>query len=162
MGNKHGKSKRAESTALPTKIIFLDIDGVLNNAKSDVSQLYVMEPDLMKLLKKILQSVPGCGLVLSSTWRYTKTTRARALEFFQLVDLPSYISCTPNLGTNRVDEILCWLKENTNSDAFGIHNLAELPDITTSKYDDGMRDCFYVFLFELTLRTSARIAAETS
>jgi len=115
MGNKSGASKKISlPPKAPGKLIFLDIDGVLNNASSDVTQLYVMEEDLLILLKRLLDQIPNCGLVLSSTWRYKEVTRAKVIQFFHSANVPAYISCTPNLGTNRVDEILTWLYENTD------------------------------------------------
>jgi hypothetical protein len=126
------------------KIIFLDVDGVLNNLDSDPSQLYVMEPELLKLLHDLLDAVPECAIVLSSTWRLTPTSRAKVLEFFNRARLPTYISSTPNLGTNRVDEILCWLQDNTDFDEFGIQKLG-LPT-KLSKYEDGMLPLFFNLL----------------
>jgi hypothetical protein len=137
MGNKSTSQKPHKPMSSPEKLIFLDIDGVLNNAQSDISQLYVMEKDLLKLLKKILKSVPKCGLVLSSTWRYTQLTRDKVKEFFNQYGVPAYISCTPNLGTNRVDEILCWLQDNTDFNADGLQGL-HLPT-KSSKHESGMK-----------------------
>jgi hypothetical protein len=135
---------------LPEKIIFLDVDGVLNNVKSDCSRLYVMEPALLGLLKKLLQAVPGSALVLSTTWRLTPTSRAQVLDFFKANNVPRYISCTPNLGTNRVDEILCWLQDNTDFDESGIQKIG-LPT-KLSKFDEGVIPIRFD-LFVLTLQS---------
>jgi len=116
MGATKSKSKIPiiKSSEIPiTKLIFLDIDGVLNNSSSDVKQLYVMEKELLNILREIIIDVPGTAIVVSSTWRYTNTTRQKLLEFFESVGLPYYLSCTKNLGTNRDDEILHWI-ENTD------------------------------------------------
>lgn len=100
----------------PTKLIFLDIDGVLNCVCSDVTQLEVVEEDLSIILSRLLQAIPGYALVLSSSWRYKEQTRAKLRQFFAAFGVPIYISCTPNFGRDRVDEILWWLA--TNSDYF--------------------------------------------
>lgn len=83
MGNKSAsRSPRAEKEPQkPEKIIFLDIDGVLNNAKSDISQLFIIEKDLLQILKKIIAAT-NASLVLSSTWRYTEETRSKV--YFEL------------------------------------------------------------------------------
>ncbi len=98
---------------LISKIIFLDVDGVLNNAKSDISELFIIENDLLELLKMIMKET-GAFIVLSSTWRIYSGTRNKFERISGLNYNEYWISCTPNFGTNRVDEILWWLKENTD------------------------------------------------
>jgi hypothetical protein len=102
-----------ENPNLPPKLIFLDIDGVLNNANSSVFELCVIEDELVNLLKEIVDKT-GAKIVLSTTWRYTKETRQMVNDSLIKNQVPIYINCTPNFGINRTDEILCWLKENTN------------------------------------------------
>lgn len=52
------------------KILFLDVDGVLNydNCKASVGMYYGVERDKVKLLKKIIDAT-GAKIVLCSTWR---------------------------------------------------------------------------------------------
>jgi hypothetical protein len=57
------------------KILFLDIDGVLNNAAfferiphKDASTMELFDPDSVKLLNKIVEK-SGAVFVVSSTWR---------------------------------------------------------------------------------------------
>jgi len=108
MGNKPQKQKVEH-----TKIIFIDVDGVLNNTSSDVSQLYVIEPLLLKLFYDFYKDINGI-IVMSSTWRYTQTTRNKFLEKLNENHMNCQIySYTPNFDTNRVEEILAWLLENT-------------------------------------------------
>lgn len=95
------------TTATPQKLVFLDIDGVLNNADSDITEKYVIEEKLLEKLGKILDSVPGCEIILSSTWRMKQVSRDLARQRFH------YFSCTPS-GFNRMDEIAYWLGRNTN------------------------------------------------
>ena len=63
------------------KIIFLDIDGVLNSQKwydfyisnemyKDKSKDFDLDPSAIELLNSILEEVPSVRIVVSSTWRY--------------------------------------------------------------------------------------------
>lgn len=53
------------------KVIFLDIDGVLNyrNCKYTLNGMYFVDPCKIELLKQIVDATDA-KLVLSSTWRY--------------------------------------------------------------------------------------------
>ena len=96
-----------------TKIVFLDIDGVLNNADSDMSVFFVIEVALMRILKRIIDET-GASIVLTSTWRYTEATRTTVKHFFKKGEIPQFISCTRRFDASRVDEIICWLQDNTD------------------------------------------------
>lgn len=55
-------------------VIFLDIDGVLNWARSfgqpTKHSVWVIDPELVARLNRILESVDNLTIVLSSSWRY--------------------------------------------------------------------------------------------
>jgi hypothetical protein len=52
------------------KILFLDIDGVLNDhAFCEVAQSCTIKPQCMGHLNQIIHST-GCSIVLTSAWRY--------------------------------------------------------------------------------------------
>jgi len=92
------------------KVIFLDIDGVLNK-QSDYEVYTTSDFRLnLKLLENLLQVVEetGAKLVLSSTWRLLrdgpKFLNERGLDF---------IGSTDNLGKCRGDEIHRWLDSHT-------------------------------------------------
>lgn len=57
------------------KIIFLDIDGVLNNRKSDTLLFecdpsnYKLDENNLKCLDYILNNVKDCKIILSTSWR---------------------------------------------------------------------------------------------
>lgn len=100
-------------------LVFLDYDGVLNNSKSDITQLYVAEKVLLKRLKPFFQLDGKTGIVLSSTWRYTELTRTRAKKALKSVGLKTFFSCTPNFAhqakNSRAQEIAWWLNNNTTN-----------------------------------------------
>lgn len=106
------ESQQMETKDLSIKLIFIDIDGVFNNANSSIEELYCVEPFLLQILKKIIDET-GAELVLSSTWRYTEKTRKLVREAFETEGIKLCMSNTPNLKINRTDEILVWMKDNT-------------------------------------------------
>ena len=91
------------------KLIFLDIDGVLNRHP----QLHI---DLAKaaLLRQLVTET-GAELVLSSMWRLTRTHRRSVRAAFLAVGLPRPIGYTPLMhhGRARAMEIMAWLRINT-------------------------------------------------
>lgn len=100
------------------KIIFLDVDGVLNNmtwAKRMRDEgVHVFAEDMLegraiKLLKQIIDAT-GADVVITSTWR----THVAAMT--HLLDKLAYygihpIAKTPRRGGLRGDEITAWMQE---------------------------------------------------
>lgn len=97
------------------KIIFLDIDGVLNVMSQefdDYGQLF--NPIFVNNLAYIIEKT-NAKLVISSTWRYSG--RKRMVDMWRHRNLPGeVIDVTPDLGFNdnivRGDEIKAWLDKN--------------------------------------------------
>jgi len=93
-------------------LIFLDIDGVLNN------RLTVGDIDERKLalLRKLVDATHA-DIVLSSMWRLTKLSRQQVKNALRRAGLPRPISYTPCMdnGHARTAEILWWLRENTDA-----------------------------------------------
>ena len=101
------------------KIIFLDIDGVLNSVDSMISFQSCNEYALDKVsigLLKSLCAITGAEIVVSSTWRMGRDKKD-FMEIFSLhdwLDFP-YIGRTRVLDTyqyNRGNEIQDWLNAN--------------------------------------------------
>ena len=94
------------------KIIFLDIDGVLNTY-STICEGVNWEPSLVKILKRIITET-GVKIVLSSTWR--KIDRyCNIIKNDMKID---YIDKTPELWQKRGIEIQEWLDKNPNVEKF--------------------------------------------
>lgn len=103
------------------KILFLDIDGVLNSYQYMISsksmfgaQAKSLDPNACLLLEEIIVS-SGCKVVLSSSWR--KLVSFRQIEsWIRQRGCPSIeiIDKTPSLGGFRGEEIQAWLFENSN------------------------------------------------
>lgn len=117
------------------KVIFLDIDGVLNsdeyldkieglNIEGIESQVDVNK---IKLLKKAVEET-GAKVVLSSSWRYTRNAqylKQLLLEYGILVD------STPYMENERGKEIKKWLEEHKDTEDFVI-----LDDEIFDSYDE--------------------------
>lgn len=95
------------------KLLFLDVDGVLN-CRADFEQsasMHVLNNDKLLLLKRIVDQT-GCAVVLSSSWRSCNHAR-KILEnkLWQVgIDL---LGTTPDrLSTPRALEILQWVRHN--------------------------------------------------
>ena len=117
------------------KVIFLDIDGVMNSVADGFS--FTIETDLhFNILKSIVDQT-GAKIVLSSTWRLCDRD-------YQLVDKRlrefgmSLMGRTPSLsGKKRGDEIRAWLHEHTEVKNFVI--LDDEGDMREFKYTNLVR-----------------------
>lgn len=88
------------------KILFLDIDGVLNckTTVNRVGGVIGIDPYMVILVDRIIQAT-GCKIVVSSSWRHWKEGLAE-------LKLP-YIDTTPIAESGfRGDEINMWLEKN--------------------------------------------------
>jgi hypothetical protein len=101
------------------KVIFVDIDGVLNSEPSRLAAHQKQEgdwgthrawlPEAVAQLKRIIAET-GCQIVISSDWRLPKNIESLR-EGFKAFDLPEWIGITPILGfnTNRGQEVKAWI-----------------------------------------------------
>jgi hypothetical protein len=111
------------------RIIFLDIDGVLNCKRTPNPRKlpYVVDPPLLETFKRLVDQT-GADVVLSSTWRYDPagvfSARHWGIPFIDVIpDMPDQPRC---------DEILAWLKTREDVRRFAVlddedDELDELP-----------------------------------
>jgi hypothetical protein len=102
------------------KILFLDIDGVLNSdsTKERFLQFTGISIFLATKLCRWLEKRKEVGVVLSSTWRLEDAFRNHVK--LQGID---FVDCTPDLrsaGLKRGFEIEMWLKDHPNVTTYGI------------------------------------------
>ena len=106
------------------KIIFLDVDGVLNRCGASSQGL---EEDKLLLLKQIIHAT-GAKVVISSTWRKIPRQLHRLCSTLLSYDA-DIIGSTPVLDTkegdspiihskSRGEEIQAWLNTHPNPDQF--------------------------------------------
>jgi hypothetical protein len=111
------------------KVIFLDIDGVLNCKKTRNPRglPYVVDPKLLRRFKRLIDRT-GAKVVLSSTWRYDPA----GLFSAKRQGIP-FTGVTPDLPKRpRRDEILAWIKDHPRVTRYAIvddedDELDELP-----------------------------------
>jgi hypothetical protein len=111
------------------RIIFLDIDGVLNCKRtSNPRKLpYIVDPPLLKRFKRLVEQT-GAQVVLSSTWRYDPAGLFSAKYW----GIP-FIDVIPDMPDQpRRDEILAWLQNHDDIARFAVlddedDELDELP-----------------------------------
>ena len=117
------------------KVIFLDIDGVLNSDEyfDKIKGLKIegiesqVDVEKIKLLKRAVGET-GSKVVLSSSWRYTRNAqylKQLLLEYGILVD------STPYMENERGKEIKKWLEEHKDTEDFVI-----LDDEIFDSYDE--------------------------
>lgn len=117
------------------KVIFLDIDGVLNSDeyldKVKKSEIQGIERDIdvekVKLLKRAIDET-GARVVLSSSWRYTRN--ARDLKEL-LANYGIRVDSTPYIQDERGLEIKKWLSENQ-----GVEDFIILDDEIFDSFDE--------------------------
>lgn len=69
------------------KLIFLDIDGVLNSATGKDPYVSDMEVEKLKLLKKIIDDSGSSGVVITSDRRYSKVDMEDKTEAFDQFEI---------------------------------------------------------------------------
>jgi len=111
------------------KVIFLDIDGVLNCAKTPNPRKfpYIVDRRLLRRFERLVARTKA-KIVLSSTWRYDPaglfSARHWGIRFIDVIpDMP---------GKPRRNEILAWLKHHPRVERFAViddedDELDELP-----------------------------------
>src|ERR1019366_5014871 len=91
------------------KVIFLDIDGVLNCHKTPNPRKfpYVMDDGLLARFRQLIERT-GASVVLSSTWRYDPAGIFSAKRY----GVP-FIDITPDMPDEpRCKEILTWIRNH--------------------------------------------------
>lgn len=91
------------------KILFLDIDGVLNSKNSwEQDSLNPLGEIHLNLLKRIIDET-DCEIVLSSSWRMYKDSKKILSLAFESHKIPLWIGQTPDLCDERWKEINQWI-----------------------------------------------------
>jgi hypothetical protein len=119
----------------PTKVLFLDIDGVLNSRRTceafgsplkggfphgfDAVNMALFDHAAIGLIRKLCETT-GASICLSSSWRIIHTVH----ECANGLDMPIF-DRTPSLnwnGRTRGDEIAAWLADHPEVTTYAIVN----------------------------------------
>jgi hypothetical protein len=108
------------------KILFLDIDGVLNSQKWHEQRVMEglkaqptcdIDPSAIEQLNKIVYAHSNLKVVISSTWKHhVKGNHSWNMMFDLLGCKANVIDTTPNLQTYRGTEILSWLIQRSKNE----------------------------------------------
>lgn len=107
-----------------TKIIFLDIDGVLNNAKLRWREgMDAIDFTCVKILGDIIQAT-GAKIVIHSTWRVgfsdINSLKDAFSKFLPPLIIDSIIDMTLDLPDGKAAEIREWIAENDFGGKFAV------------------------------------------
>jgi len=111
------------------KVVFFDIDGVLNTPKTHNPHKlpYVVDKNLVKRFRKLLANTRAKG-VIASSWRYDPA----GIYSAKLHGIP-FVGCIPDMPRrSRRDEIVSWLRQHPRVTRFAVlddddDELDELP-----------------------------------
>lgn len=100
------------------KILFLDIDGVVNCVTTTQRHgpFVGIDPIMADRVRRIIAET-GCEVVLSSSWRITEDSRAEVLD-----KVCSFMDVTPNGKglTDRGCEVIAWLEQHPEISKYAI------------------------------------------
>lgn len=136
------------------RILFLDVDGVLNSYKT--GGRYSLKRNCLRRLQKIIDETQ-CKIVLSSTWRMDEYALKRLRRVLSYRDIKIF-DTTPVLGKYRGLEIAVWL--DTHKDEISKYAILDddssmeewqLPNFFQTDPEYGMTDTItYRIIYHLT------------
>ena len=103
------------------KVLFLDIDGVVNNkrTKKNFQDFMAVDPAMAALVQRIVRNT-GCEIVLSSSWRLFQNGRDEVER-----KICKFADITPILYAPRGYEIKAWLTLHPEIQHYAILDDAE-------------------------------------
>ena len=143
------------------RIIFLDVDGVLNSIeyckhiKLSNNETYGVSRSLMNKLSILIESTES-DVVLSSTWRLEKHKLIELKKELEKINVKIY-SITPDLSNgqgDRVDEIYQWIENYNVKNLYWI----ALDDMDLTRFNPKIEAINFVKVSELVGLTNANIS----
>lgn len=96
------------------KVIFLDIDGVLNKNNTYMKSGLFMEPELVKRFNELLEELSDVKIVISSSWRDDMDDLQSQLQLNGFKYWNRVIGKTHKENLYRGEQILAYLKYHKN------------------------------------------------
>jgi hypothetical protein len=125
------------------KILFLDIDGVLNKKDNfnpnRKDSLWPIDSYCAFLAGKI-QLDTECEIVLSSSWRWHPDGIKEAKKIVDIIDI------TPKINASRGEEIGAWLEEHPDVERYAILDddsdmlLLHIPNFFQTTFETGLTE----------------------
>ena len=100
-----------------SKILFLDVDGVLNNYRT--GGIFTVTKSKLRLLQQIVERT-GCEIVLSSTWRLNVMGELDVLKKKLWYRKLTIADVTPKFNGMRGEQIQSWLAHHPEVTAWCI------------------------------------------
>lgn len=92
------------------KVLFLDVDGVLNGHEPMENGYCGIKPECVSRLNRILRAVPDAKIVVHSAWRYLLYEGNLPIRFFENLLLTHGVDCFGRLaGRTRWDGVNGWV-----------------------------------------------------
>jgi len=145
------------------KVIFLDIDGVLNRGEFDPeTESTSLLPTLVERLRGVLRET-GAKIVLSSSWRYLVLGQAMTLSGFEFLlrthGFPKGclhdLTCADEETTDRGAQILKWVEQNGPLEAWAV--IDDHPVALGEEQWRLVRTAFQVGMTDADARTLTRL-----
>ena len=134
--NKKAKDNKKQEKCEKIRVLFLDVDGVLNCMDKDGLEMSNGISIIhLKRLKYILDNVDNCKIVLSTSWRLFEVSKETLIkEISKHTGYNKYdivIGSTPSLTVDhfRSLEIKAWLDENETNKRYEILNWCAVDDL---------------------------------
>jgi HAD domain in Swiss Army Knife RNA repair proteins len=100
------------------KILFLDIDGVVNSTTSGRRNHRLIEPHLAFIVRRIAIAIPDLKVVLSSSWRCLDN--GREIVEKKIIRCFDVTPILHDLDLSRGHEIQAWLQEHPEVEKYAI------------------------------------------
>ena len=132
------------------KVLFLDVDGVLNNgawaAKMFMEGVYTYRDDILPSLKQLRRIIDATGalIVVSSAWRQIPRCYQHLLEWLAKYGMHAYDK-TPYVGGERGNDITAWFSRHPgewqyvvldDDDDMGVH----MDHLVLTDFDEGLTE----------------------
>ncbi len=124
------------------KVLFLDIDGVVNSSSTTdfKNNLWPLDSYMAFMVGKI-QLDTGCDVVLSSSWRYHPDGVAAVRK-----NIVHIIDTTPKMDGFRGEEIQAWLDKHPEVERYAILDddsdmlESQKPNFFQTTFEDGLTE----------------------
>lgn len=127
------------------KVLFLDVDGVLNNEEMirEVHDMHYLDDTFLARIARVVKA-SGCKVVISSTWRLSVVSLTRLKDALARHGVEIYSLTPDSMMQPRREEILAWLNNNKQVENYAVLDDDEDADVGSgffrTTFKDGLTD----------------------